>query len=298
MEPEEERELASLLQFLNIVTAEEVATSYEMAKPKENLQMEAALNVPKGADEGQVDSQAVNKFLVRPPGGAVPGSAAPQDANLDVAHAREDVRLGAERLGEERKPHGARRAGEARQEIGAAGVRNEADAREGLDDRGGAGGEHHVAGERDVRARAGGGAVQGAEDRLGQLAHAPHQRVVVRAERDREVDRRRARADVALGEVLAGAEGPPCAREHHDADLGLVRGALHRLAQQLVHLWVERIELVRPVERDREDACVERNQDGRHGRRKLTISPCRKSMRSTESSRSSTRALSCIRARS
>src|SRR5204862_5199975 len=118
-------------------------------------------------------------------------------------------------------------------------------------------------------------------------------RVVVLAEPDREIERRGA-ADIALGEVLAAAEAASRAGEQHGANLLLVDRALERGAQQTLHFRIERVQLLRPVERNGEHAGVERDEDGRHG---IRILPCRSSTPSTAWCRSSIRALSSIRAR-
>jgi len=62
---DEEKELASLLQIVNIITAEQVVTSYEVTKPKENLKLVSRIELVKS--EGKIDSEAVNKFLVTLP---------------------------------------------------------------------------------------------------------------------------------------------------------------------------------------------------------------------------------------
>ncbi len=62
---DEERELALLLQIVNIITAEQVVTSYEITKPKENLRLASQADLIKS--QGEIDSEAINKFLARPP---------------------------------------------------------------------------------------------------------------------------------------------------------------------------------------------------------------------------------------
>ena len=86
--------------------------------------------------------------------------------------------LGAEWLGQHGKAARAGGADEARQRPGAAGVGDEADAGEGLQEAGAARGVHQVAGQRDVGAGAGGDAVDGADDRLLQRGDQLDQRIV------------------------------------------------------------------------------------------------------------------------
>lgn len=62
---EEEREFLSLLQRINILTAEEVVTSYELTKPKENLTLAPPANFVE--EKGKIDSDAIDGFLNRPP---------------------------------------------------------------------------------------------------------------------------------------------------------------------------------------------------------------------------------------
>ena len=60
----EEGEFRSILQRINIITAKEVETSYEITKPKENLLLFSPADFK---SEGEVDSNAVNNFLIKPP---------------------------------------------------------------------------------------------------------------------------------------------------------------------------------------------------------------------------------------
>src|SRR5262245_14264581 len=174
--------------------------------------------------------------------------------------------FGAEAIGEQRESHGARGADQPRQEIRAARVGHQAKLRERLHEARGACCEHDVASEGDVGAGACGDAVHRAHDRLRQRAQAPHQRVVVGAEADGKVDRRRLRAHLALGEILPGAESTAGAGEEDGPHARVVARLLQRVAQQLVHLRVERVQLVRTVEGERQDPCVARDQDRCHGK--------------------------------
>jgi len=61
----EEAEFNSILQRINIITAEEVVTSYEITKPKDNVRIISPAEFEKS--QGKVDSNAINNFLVKPP---------------------------------------------------------------------------------------------------------------------------------------------------------------------------------------------------------------------------------------
>ena len=101
--------------------------------------------------------------------------------------------LGGDPVAEQRHSHRPRGADQPRQEIGAAGVGHEPELRERLDEARRPRGDHEIAGERDVGARAGGDAVDRADDRHRQRAQRQHQRLVVALDRRAEVDRRAAR---------------------------------------------------------------------------------------------------------
>ncbi|MEA3368737.1 MAG: hypothetical protein U9Q24_00035 [Candidatus Ratteibacteria bacterium] len=77
---EEEKELAALLQMVNIITAEEVVTSYEVTKPRENLLLASISETAKSA--GEIDAEAINKFLINSPFLTQDGAGkVPADAN-------------------------------------------------------------------------------------------------------------------------------------------------------------------------------------------------------------------------
>ena len=99
--------------------------------------------------------------------------------------------LGADRVGEHHQRAGARLADEARQEPGAAGIRDEADPGEGLQEPRRSRRQHDVAGEREVGAGAGRDAVDRADDRLRQFAQGADQRIVALLDRLAEIGRRR-----------------------------------------------------------------------------------------------------------
>ncbi len=167
---------------------------------------------------------------------------------------------GRDRLGEER---GAHRAGEtdlAGQPVGAAGVGDQADAGEGLEEDRGLGGDDHVAGEREVGAGAGGGAVDGGDGRDRAVVEGGEQGLVLVAQRPLDV-----RRDV-LGEVLAGAEAGAGAGE--DEDAALPRGAGDGVAKGKAERRVEAVADFGAVQGDGRDPGVEGVADrlGGHGR--------------------------------
>ena len=67
-----------------------------------------------------------------------------------------------------------------------------------------------------------------------------------------------------LGQVLADTEAATRTGDNDRADFGVAR-LLERGAERLVHRPVERVEDVRPVERDREDGAVAAGLDLGHG---------------------------------
>ena len=90
------------------------------------------------------------------------------------------VRLGGgQRITAEDELRGAVAAQRPDQRPRGAGVRDQADADEGLDERRFFGGVDEVAGQRQAHAGTGGHAIDGGDDGLGKLADGPHQRVVL-----------------------------------------------------------------------------------------------------------------------
>ncbi|MFH0838959.1 MAG: ATP-binding protein [Candidatus Omnitrophota bacterium] len=61
----EEKEFNSLLQMVNILTAEHVITSYEVTPPKQNIMLDMHPQFEKSS--GEIDSDAVNSFLIKAP---------------------------------------------------------------------------------------------------------------------------------------------------------------------------------------------------------------------------------------
>ncbi|MDD2751505.1 MAG: hypothetical protein PHN59_00005, partial [Candidatus Omnitrophica bacterium] len=64
LDPQEEKEFKSLMQRLNIVTAEEVYVSYEVAEVRPNV---IIVDMHLSESAGELDSPAINQFLVHPP---------------------------------------------------------------------------------------------------------------------------------------------------------------------------------------------------------------------------------------
>ena len=98
---------------------------------------------------------------------------------------------------------------------------------------------------------AGGGAVHRREHRLLERTQRTDVRVVAAPQAVADVSRRLAE----LGQVLPDAEPTPRARDHDGAHLVASR-LLQRGGQRAVQVGVERVEHVRPVERDRQDRAV------------------------------------------
>ena len=130
-----------------------------------------------------------------------------------------------------------------------AAVGDQADGRKALDEFGRLGGDDDVAGQRDIRAGAGGDAVDPRDHRLGQAGQRPDQRVPVALDRLAEIDCL-ARRDGAVVEVLPGAKAAAGAgQDHHPRIAELAE----RVAQLAVHLRGEAVEPVGPVEGDAGD---------------------------------------------
>src|SRR5207302_5041635 len=106
-----------------------------------------------------------------------------------------------------------------------------------------------VAAQRQADACSRGDAVDRGDHRLRQLADGADERVVFGGEHGAEGTLVRAATQVrATAETTAGSS-------QHDGSDGLVSaGGLERRQELLPHCRVERVEAVRPVERDRGDA--------------------------------------------
>ena len=121
---------------------------------------------------------------------------------------------------------------------------------------------HDIAGECDIAAGAGGDAVHRGNNRKGQGAQFADQRIVVRLQRAAEHDRF-ARFGEPVAEILTRAEAASCAGDQQCAAGFVGLGLIDGLAQCLMHRFVERIELIRPVERDDAKSAADLDDDGR-----------------------------------
>jgi len=118
----------------------------------------------------------------------------------------------------------------------------------------GRGGQTDVAGEREVHSGAGGGAVDGGDDRLGRVAHRHEHAVALRSDL---VD------NGPLGPGLARfvhrlhvtARAKPLARAREDdgADVGVGGGSLHGVVQIVTERVAEGIQSLRSVQGQRGD---------------------------------------------
>ena len=155
---------------------------------------------------------------------------------------------GVQRFGQHREPARSRRPDQAREKISPAEVRHQPDPGESLQEARRARGEHDVAGEGEIGARAGRDPIDRAYDRNRQGPHQAHDRIGQLAERVAEVARRRPRRQQPFAEVLPGAESASRPGQQHRAAVGVAARLLERrlqLKQQRLH---ERVEPLRPVE--------------------------------------------------
>src|SRR5262245_54360208 len=169
--------------------------------------------------------------------------------------------LAGELVAEKSEPHRAGCADEARQEIGAARVRPEPDFAEGFHEARRARSEDDVARKRDVGASAGSDAVDCAHNGPRQLAERPNQRVVMRADRIAEVHGLCIWCNDAVRQVLTGAKTASGPSEEHRANVAPPLNFAERIAQAFMHLGVEAVESIGPVERDRGVAVLHFKQD-------------------------------------
>ena len=114
-------------------------------------------------------------------------------------------------------PMRPRRADQPGQEIRSARIGDEADLAERLDETRRFCRDHEIARQRDVRACAGGNAVDRAHHGHRQRPQRQHQRAIVGLDRRAQVHRRGSRRDGAIGEVLSRAEAAPRAGQQQHA---------------------------------------------------------------------------------
>ncbi|MNS24824.1 hypothetical protein D3C72_567000 [compost metagenome] len=169
--------------------------------------------------------------------------------------------FGAQALAQHGQGLGASHADQAGQGPGAAGIRDQADLAEGLDEAGRAGRQHQVAGQRDVGTGAGSHAVHRADHRQRQVAQGAHQRVVELVDRFAQVRHLGARGDVAIGQVLAGAETTAFGSQQQHPCFAALAYLLECLAHFQVHGGIEAVQLLGAIQREEGDAVLDGKQD-------------------------------------
>jgi hypothetical protein len=145
------------------------------------------------------------------------------------------------------------------QQPGAARIRHQPDLDEGLDKAGRARRQHHVAGQRQVGAGAGRGAVDRGHHRQRQCLQPADQRVEPGIDQLAQVGHVPGR-EIQVGQVLAGAEAaarPGQQQGARAAGLDMVE----RLLQRLVHRAGEAVELVGAVQGDHGHRALPMQQD-------------------------------------
>ena len=183
-----------------------------------------------------------------------------------IDHAPRRRVFGRYRVGEHHERSGARFANEAGQKPGPSRIRNKREPRERLDEPRRAGGEHNVAGKRDIGPGAGGHAVDRADDWLRQTAQRSDERIVAFVESLAEVGADAVRRDRAVGQVLAGAESLASAAEQHDSAVVTGGGPFQRFGKAFMQGDGEGVEPVGPVQRQVQDAPFERLEQDRRRR--------------------------------
>ncbi len=172
--------------------------------------------------------------------------------------------LSAELIAQQCQPHGAGASGHARQQPGAAAVRDEAELAEGHHKTGGARRNHHVAAEGQRRPRARRHAVNRANHRLRQFCQAAHQRVVKSLNGHAQIGRRAVRVDVTVVEILPGAETASCPGDKQAADGVIALGLLQAFGKLLVHDVVKAVQALRAVQRNGHYALLNMAQNRFH----------------------------------
>ena len=158
--------------------------------------------------------------------------------------------------------HRARIADQSRQQPRAAGVRHQTQLAERLYEARRASRDHEVARQRDVRTCACSDAVDCSNHRHRQIAEREHQRLVVLVDRLAEVDALSARRDCTIAEILAGTESTTGPSEHEHSRGAVLRQLAQRIAHFAVHLDVETVQSIRPIQRQARDAVTHIAQDG------------------------------------
>ena len=178
---------------------------------------------------------------------------------LDAApdHAPGGGLFGGQFVAEQGQAQRPRVADQARQAPCPAAVGNQSELAKGLNEAGGTRRDDQIAGQRDIGARSCRNAIDRRDHGHGQGMQCEHQRIVVLVHGSPEIEADRA-PRCAIREILAGAESAAGTGEHQHA------GAAARIARAsaclhlAVHLDVEAVELVGPIQRQPGDAIVER----------------------------------------
>ncbi|MCY1541958.1 hypothetical protein D9M68_776770 [compost metagenome] len=161
--------------------------------------------------------------------------------------------LGAELVAQHRQAHGAGAADQARQRERAAGVGDEPQPAERLNEAGRCLGNDNIAGESQVGARPGRHAVHTHHDGHGQGVQAAHQRRVELVDGLAQVGRRAVGGRLALAQVLAGAEAAARAGQHQHAR-AFRFNAGQGVGHLAMHIGGEAVQFVGAVQRQARDA--------------------------------------------
>src|SRR6185312_10436463 len=146
------------------------------------------------------------------------------------------------------------------QEIAAAEIAGQCHLGKGGGEPRGIAGDAQVAGKRQRQACAGGGAAQHGDGGLRYLVQEAGGLHALAQAAGALIEALAAPFGHGL-DVAAGAEGASGAGENDDRDLMIARGALQRVVQAGEHFRVERVEPVRPVHRQRQNAVIEPFQE-------------------------------------
>ena len=178
---------------------------------------------------------------------------------------------GGELVAEQGPAHGAGGAAQAWQEVGAAGIGQDAEFGEGLEKEGRLGGEDDVAGEGEVGARAGGDSVDEGDDGQGQGAESADEWGVEEVDGGAEIER--VGLEVGVGKVLPGAEGAAGASDGEHANGRVGRYVLEGVGQLAMKRGGEAVELLGTVEGEAGDAGFEGEEEVLigHGRGDLGV---------------------------
>ena len=186
---------------------------------------------------------------------------------LFVRHALPDQAPGLrlrrlERLAEQRQAHGARRSDQSRQSPRAPRARQQTEAPKRLYEACRKRGDHHVAGERDIRPRAGGNPVHRGYHRNRQIANREHDRPVAVLDHRAQVDRAQRRVDRLVVQILTAAEGTAGAGQQQAAHRGVQPYHGQRVIQLGQHRACQAVQPVRAVQRQRGNALRDLQLEG------------------------------------